>query len=749
MAIAENRIQTRNPYFTGAELRPFPDGATLVITSAGNLYRVEADPATVQQFLQVCDGTRPLADIVAATPDPTAFTEVLHMLIDDGTILPAVPQPGDGMSGATPMLLLGDPALLTLARQIHGVAHTAALHVIPSADLGNALLMRSETRPLVVVLREQFDGQFFTWVDTLCAEREVPWVSFHLDQGQGWLGPLIVPGATANYHDLLVRRRCAADYEDVFAALLAPPFGASALRPSPSALTWMVSRFFAEITQWLNREECRLLSAELLADPVTLNTTLYPVLPLPDRQLQGALRISVPCDPQALISERAGIVLRLREIEHHPSIPAQLKTVQADVTNSGRHFKWANDIVCGGSAFGDSELARQSALGEAVERYSGNQLWNKPLRFATYDELLESGEYALDPERLVLYGATQYATPGFPFVPLSRTLRVHWVAGHSLTHDRPAWLPASMVYVNWYRAEFAHDPPTNNLAFPGIAAGPALDAAIASAIEEIVERDATMIWWMNRQPLPSLELPPDLAALWHGRPTELGQRAWLIYLPNEFDIPVMAGVVENTHEQLINIGFAARPTARQAGLKAWTEALTLQEGSRDLLAPDDQSQIRQSVERGEFFIDLFKPWRADRAYLDAYRPDFRDVNDLMCQQQVFLDPRAREVIRPWVDTPAVQKIEDLPALPDRSAATYQARIEARGYELFAIDLTAPDVAACGLRVVRVIIPGLVPNFPAAFPCLGNGRIQHAAVALGWRATPLPEDALNYFPLPHA
>jgi ribosomal protein S12 methylthiotransferase accessory factor len=117
--------------------------------------------------------------------------------------------------------------------------------------------------------------------------------------------------------------------------------------------------------------------------------------------------------------------------------------------------------------------------------------------------------------------------------------------------------------------------------------------------------------------------------------------------------------------------------------------------------------------------------------------------------QVHLDPRAAETIRPWVTSDERVPLESVAALPDRSLGTYRQVLEAAGHEIVAVDVTTPDVAATGLRVVRTVVPGLVSNFPAAFPFNGRRRLQDAAVELGWRDTPLAEDDLNVFPLPHA
>lgn len=513
----------------------------------------------------------------------------------------------------------------------------------------------------------------------------------------------------------------------------------------------MLAALMTELTRWLAGAHCRLLSTETEADPIALTLTDHPILPLPHRHLRTPITSWRPT-PETLIDPRTGIVLRTRDTEHHPSVPTILRTVQADITNMARSRStpWQNDLLSGGSSFTDPHAARMAALGEAVERYCGNWTEAVPMRRASYAELADRGAPAVDPETLVLYSDEQHRQPGFPFQPFTRDLAVHWVKGRSLTRDRDAWLPASLVYINWNAASLRHDPVVNFHNFAGVQAGPTLEFALASAIEEIVERDAMMTWWSNRHQLPAVALPADLTMHWQGRPADLGQRAWAIHLDNQFDIPVIAGVLENTTEQLLTIGFAARPNPRDATTKAWAEALTLQEGSRDMDRPPDESAVRALLrDQGGGDDTYLKPWRSDRLYLDAYRRDHRDVVQLLCQQQVNLDPRARRIVAPWIDVAVAREFDELPQLPDRSLTTYRERIERDGLEIFYVDLTTPDVALCGLRVVRVLIPGLAPNFPAAFPTWGRRRIQQHAADLGWVAAPVAESELNTFPLPYA
>ncbi|WP_158857741.1 YcaO-like family protein [Streptomyces sp. NRRL B-1347] len=752
------------PRMVCVELRPLvwprPGAArhTLAIAPRGGLFEIKAAPEDVAAVLDRCDGATPVDEIVRGTSDPAGYREVLEKLTELGGLSVEEPfageanwlrfeqgaRPDPGRVGATPLILTGDAELTDVARLCPVTANFASIEVSSREGLADALAAHPAGKPVVLALRDRFDLGYLESLNDFCAEHRVLWSSFHLSEGRGWAGPTVAPGRTPDYRDLLGRRLTAAERPDVHAALTGEAVFGAGCGPTSSELLWMLSYLLIDVERWVAGVTAWSLWAEIELDPVELTVARHPVLPLPDRPLDDD---TPPFNERLLLDNRTGLIASHQIFEHDSSVPDRLVTVQTNVADMRRLYTWANNVVCGGTAFRNFRAARSAAIGEAVERYCGNCITETvDVREASYQELERAGESALDPDRLVLYSDRLYDSPGFPFVRFTHDRTTHWVPGHSLTADRPVWVPASLVYVNWYMDQYANVPPTNFLYYPGLAAGHTLDAALVSGIEEVIERDATMIWWMNRQPLPKVEAPPELAALWAGRPAELGQRAWLIQLDNEFDVPVLAGVVENHIEKLFTIGFGARPDPVDAARKAWGEALTLQDGTRDF--DDPEGLFRQAVAAG-WTNAMVKPWRKDRAYLDDYAKDFRDVNDLLCQQQLFLDPRATEVVRPWVDTPTSRPVSALPRLPDRTLATYRDVVEKRGYEIIYVDVTTHDVAKTGFRVVRVLIPGLVPNFPAAFPFLGKRRIQDMAVTLGWRQRPLTEEELNYFPLPHA
>jgi ribosomal protein S12 methylthiotransferase accessory factor len=125
------------------------------------------------------------------------------------------------------------------------------------------------------------------------------------------------------------------------------------------------------------------------------------------------------------------------------------------------------------------------------------------------------------------------------------------------------------------------------------------------------------------------------------------------------------------------------------------------------------------------------------------------VVSLLSQSQLHLDPRAQDLARPFLEADEDLSLDDIPAPAGGDLRVYQEAIESAGYEIYFADVTTPDVAHTGLAVTRVVVPGLVPNFPAAFPFLGQDAIQRCAVKLGWRSSVPLASELNYVPLPHA
>jgi ribosomal protein S12 methylthiotransferase accessory factor len=445
-------------------------------------------------------------------------------------------------------------------------------------------------------------------------------------------------------------------------------------------------------------------------------------------------------DYERLIDLRSGII-RVAESSQPllPGTPAAYHLYFADVANTRwLGDGWQADRVATGAAFWNAEAARKAAIGEALERYCGNFVPAHLLRRASYNELVRRGENALDPAELVLYSPSQYAERGFPFVPFTRDLEVLWVRGQELPEGKSAWLPASLVYLNYYGTTGAKEPPTNHILYSGIACGVSRTSAEIGCLEELIERDATMIWWLSGSPMPGIRLTDGIvkAALVTPPGDQTKLNYYLLHIKTPFEIPVVLALVEDPAEQILISGVACRADPAIHMRRYCYGFLEL--------GGDIWKAIRLGVldERG------FKPYRADRAYLDDFRPDFHDVIDLGTQAQYYLDPRTHGYLDRIRKPAEYVTLEDLPC--EESAdlrQTYLEKLAAKGFKAYSIDITTPDVKQTGLCVIRVIVPGLYPNGPAAFPFLGGRRLYEEPAALGWLPNLLTESDLVWRPLP--
>ncbi|MDX6742423.1 YcaO-like family protein [Actinocorallia sp. A-T 12471] len=460
---------------------------------------------------------------------------------------------------------------------------------------------------------------------------------------------------------------------------------------------------------------------------------------------------------ELLVDERTGVIARLFAAEPEPWWPPGLSVSATHVGDLAALLPWPADRVSTGTAFADPGRARRAAVGEAVERYCGNFVPDDLVR-ASYRELDRAGQSALDPADLALYSEAQYAEPGCPFVPFAGDLAVLWARGVRLPSGEPALVPASLVYVNYYLPPRAGEPVTNFVNLAGIAAGADDRAARTAALEEVIERDATVVWWANRLPArpvdvahprlaPHLTPDPERGPGWAAATgTSSGCRYRVVALPTVFDVAVLGVLLDDPDLKLTVFGVAARPDPADAVLKALAEAVTLRRYALGLL--DADGDIWTSAREGTIPIEFFHPHRADRRYLDSYRPDFRDVADLSCHSQIWLDPRLRAELAPITRSDQVISLDALPRIDGAVYEAYLARLDKAGLTAYAVDVTTSDVATAGVRVARVVVPGAYSNAPAAFPFLGGSRLRTDPVTLGLREAPTRDADLNLVPLPH-
>ncbi len=423
-----------------------------------------------------------------------------------------------------------------------------------------------------------------------------------------------------------------------------------------------------------------------------------------------------------LVSPRVGI-LRSLNLRTKSADEPELPYIY-DALLSHYDFRKADRAERGACGKGATEEdAMLGALGEAVERYCASHPAMKGTRRAPIAQL--SGE-AIAPTDFVLYSQTQYARSDFSFRPWQPKDEILWTSMQELGSEDCAWVPTALVYLN-----AASDQPQDFLCATnssGFAAGPDLNRALRSAILELLERDAFMMTWLNRLPVPEIDyaglgdvIIGDIRSTYERWGSEV--RAFLLAtdMPAR---PVMALVVDRTGEgPAAMIGLGCELNCEQALRKALFEVCQLHE----LLRHRHREGAAARLNR---YSDV-RTLEEHAAYF--FRKDHFHEFDFLLEHGL----KTRIDVTPLPSPDTVE--QELGSL--RSA------LAAAGCRVFYRDLTTPDIVPYPLRVVRVLITQIQPiHFGNGLERLGGRRLYELPRKLGFQELPSSEAALN--PCPH-
>lgn len=360
------------------------------------------------------------------------------------------------------------------------------------------------------------------------------------------------------------------------------------------------------------------------------------------------------------------------------------------------------DKGCAGKGMAPAQ-AKASALCEALERFSGVWQGDEATVVGSMEEL---GPQAVHFNALQTFSSFQFehrhtlnaAIPDrrrwIP-EPFDVTAPIHWTPGWSLTLDERRYLPLAYTY--------AETPPASGTRFGthnpnGAAAGNSLAEAILQGALELVERDATAIWWYNRLRRPAVDLASFNEPYFHRLGDDYRRQGWTLHvldLTHDLGIPTCAAVAHHPETQGYAIGFGCHMELRLAVQRALTEINQLFDPTGSRLAPWEMKGFHDTAFL--FPDDAIPPTRASAA------PSL-ESGDLK---------------------------EDVGQLVKS--------LQGHGLEMIAVDKSRPDI---DLTVVQVMIPGLRHFWPR----FGEGRLYTVPVAMGWRDRPLAEHDLNPTPL---
>jgi ribosomal protein S12 methylthiotransferase accessory factor len=294
-------------------------------------------------------------------------------------------------------------------------------------------------------------------------------------------------------------------------------------------------------------------------------------------------------------------------------------------------------------------------------------------------------------------------------VPEAFDGEIDWTAARSLSDGATRWLPSQLCFGRYgVRAkcvDTAWRADSN-----GCAAGPTREKALAHALLELVERDATGIWWygqVRRPAVPHRHLQDHALEEALKARTRLGQRVRLLGLTHDLEIPVVAAILTDADGSLQALGFGCDLAPARAIRSAYRE----------------MCQMELSIAFARHRVALAG---------EAARPEDRRLLTWLAEASTL---------------PHLQPIEELAArsssndvLGDEQTIQLVCnRLRRAGLEAYAIDMERAEI---GVPVVRAFVPGLCHYKPR----LGFKRLIEVPRAPGWRDASFGQQDLSRLPL---
>lgn len=427
----------------------------------------------------------------------------------------------------------------------------------------------------------------------------------------------------------------------------------------------------------------------------------------------------------SLVDPRVGIVREVTELAVDHDEPEFFHYLSTACDTS--RFTPLRNFGNNGGVSTDRYAALAKAVGEGVERYCAAIFDCSELTFAPHREL---GAVATPPEDYALYLPEQYRQPLFSYRPFTPDRSVAWTVGISLVTGETRLVPAAMVRVPYRHLTDGRDECIVQPISTGLACGTSFEDAAASGLCEVVERDAFTITWQAMVAWPRVRhdtLPPPLAALVR-RFTDVRLDVEIIDITNDLRCPTMMAVALGAADSspAVTVAAATHPSPAVALTKAVEELAHTRKFARqcqDYLVP-----VPSEVEQGHPQV------RDQRHHLRFH-----------CPQEAREFGRFAWSSPEWVD---LADVEPCPGeTGEKQLSALIDRIGARGHDVIAADLTTPDVAALGLSVVRVVVPGLHPLF-MGHPnrARGGRRLYEVPQMFGHRGL-RPGDPDNPYPHP--
>jgi oxazoline/thiazoline synthase len=632
-------------------------------------------------------------------------------------------------------------------RAIGSVPTSKSIEILESHQIQIA-----EDADLEIVLCDDYLQPELIALNQAALEQSRPWLLVKPVGTIVWLGPLFHPGRTGCWECLVHRLRINRPVEEYIlrhtnaTVPLTPP-----LTKIPAVLETALGMTVTEILKWIvqDRENKRLEGVLVTYDSLTLEIQNHRLTQRPQCSSCGLTRSRSNANPLPLIlGSRKKTLDRgyrcsspeatLKKYQHHISpitgiirelqkFPYSLDDLQHNYVAKHHFvsmfddFKALNQNIVGRSGGrGRTDIqAKVSALGEALERYSGIFQGDEIRITDSYQQL---GERAIHPNACMNFSQAQYGdrdrwnasctslSQRVP-EPFDEEREIEWTPIWSLTHQVYKYLPTAYCYFGYPKPSKPDCWADTN----GCAAGSTLEESILQGFMELIERDSVALWWYNQLERPQVILDsfddPYFSRLQHSY-RSINRELWVLDVTSDLGIPTFVAI--------------SRCCDRE------TEDIILGAGAHF----DPKIAIERSLTEVNRLLPVVLPTNDNGITL--YNPAVEPLalkwwKTATVEDQPYLLPKQRSTPKIYTNYPQVWN-DDL--LEDIKYC--QKVVEQKGMEMLVIDQTCPDI---GLKVVKVIVPGLRHFWKR----LGSGRLYEIPVQMGWLQESIPEDKLNPWP----
>jgi len=597
-----------------------------------------------------------------------------------------------------------------------------------------------------------------SWTTGVSPERpDTSWLPVRVELGNVVIGPLVVPGRAGCAQCARTRRDRALGPDSPRAELLRLFGDRLADRTAPLLSAWACDTVGDLVSAELGPARAeppgrRTANAVLMLSLTSLAVDVHPFLADPccprcgglpaDRPpaLMGTARPKLGRDTyrvrdlgadwdslvRTYVDGRTGVVRQLdvRTDYRYPMVSAPL------------HLPGGEQEAGFGRAL-DFAACERTALAEALERLGGARPGGR--RTTVRAGYRDVADRAVCPTELGLYPPERYAEPGFGYPPFDPGLELNWVWGHSFARDAPVLVPEDYAY---YRTRHGN-PLARPLAYEvsnGCALGGCLEEAALHGVLELAERDAFLLTWYARLPVPRVDLAtvadPRIRVLAERIRQDSGHRVAAFATTTEHGIPtawVMA----------VHPAPGAEPAAICAAGAHFDPEQALLNGLLELAANLGWNRFayRDELARIEAMVadpDLVREMR-DHALLYCHPAAF-DRFDFLLGDDV-----GRPVAEAFLRATCRPRGDDIRA----DLAEVVERFTSQGQDVIVVDQTTDEHRAGGLSCAKVIIPGLMPMTFGHRMRRTHGlpRLHRIPARLGYRAGPLAEADVNPYPHP--